>query len=151
MAVPLAVLRDGDIKFLPNLSIEKRISLNKMGAGVMDKLIIEFESVFWDTETDWLNYVDETPDILWPKTFNLFKHTGNPILVMHTFGEGAAILAEMSDEEILQSGLDVIKKMYPDATNVVSSHRTDWGNDQLSKMTHAFMKENTTPTDVKRA
>ena len=95
----------------------------------MDKLYIQFETVFWDDDVDWLNYVDDTDKILWPKTFNLFKFTGKPILEMFTYGESAVEFSNFTDEELLESGLAVIKKMYPAATNVVASYRTNWSKE----------------------
>jgi hypothetical protein len=34
-------------------------AIKRMGSGLMDKLVIEFEEVFWDKDTDWINYVSE--------------------------------------------------------------------------------------------
>lgn len=29
----------------------------------MDKLVLEFENVFWDKETDWINYISDVPTL----------------------------------------------------------------------------------------
>jgi len=47
------------ITFNPALPSDKLSSISKLGAGVMDKLALEFDTVFWDEESDWLNYIDD--------------------------------------------------------------------------------------------
>lgn len=59
--MPLAILKNEEIQFNPPLSDDKKGALNRLGIAKMDKLILEFEEAFWDSDTDWFNYVDETP------------------------------------------------------------------------------------------
>ena len=40
----------------------------------MDKLVLEFDEVFWDEDTDWFNFVGENYE--WTQTLNLYKFTG---------------------------------------------------------------------------
>jgi hypothetical protein len=35
--------------------------MHAIGVAQMDKLILEFERVFWDEEVDWFNHVSEIP------------------------------------------------------------------------------------------
>lgn len=64
VTVPVAVLQSKDIKFTPDLSGDKLTSIGNLGAGVMDKLVLEFDSVFWDPNLDWLNYISDG-DSIW--------------------------------------------------------------------------------------
>ena len=52
----MAVLQSRDIQFIPELPTKKLNAIDKLGAGLMDKLIIEFDEVFWDRDADWINY-----------------------------------------------------------------------------------------------
>ncbi len=57
----MAILKAKDIKFIPELPDDKVKSMNALGIAKMDKLILEFEQAFWDDETDWFNYISDTP------------------------------------------------------------------------------------------
>ena len=49
------------ITFKPALPDDLRQSINVIGIGKMDKLIIEFEKSFWDMSVDWFNFINENP------------------------------------------------------------------------------------------
>ena len=51
----------------------------------MDKLILEFSTVFWEQDADWLNYISDG-DIKWSLTLNYYKYTQVPILMMFNTG-----------------------------------------------------------------
>ncbi len=54
-----------------------------MGAGVLDKLVLKFDKVFWDPDADWLNYISPASERYdWTQTLNLYKFTKEPVLVM---------------------------------------------------------------------
>ncbi len=60
VTVPLGVLKKGNIKFEPLLPNWKIEAINKMGAGILDKLVLEFPIAFWDKEVDLIEYADTT-------------------------------------------------------------------------------------------
>ena len=61
VTVPLSILKCKDISFIPELSEQKYQAINGLGIGLMDKLLLEFDTVFWDKDLDWLNYVSDIP------------------------------------------------------------------------------------------
>ena len=52
VTVPLGVLKKGDLTFVPPLPLHKRRSIDMMGAGILNKVILEFENTFWDENVD---------------------------------------------------------------------------------------------------
>ena len=44
---------------------------------MLDKLILEFDQVFWDKDYDWFNFVAENPGE-WAQTLNYYKYSGLP-------------------------------------------------------------------------
>ena len=64
VTVPLAILQNNEITFTPALPSTHTTAINKMGAGLMDKLVLEFSSVFWDENLDWINYVADG-EVIW--------------------------------------------------------------------------------------
>lgn len=57
VTVPLGVLKAGDIKFVPALPKSKLGAIDRLGDGLMDKLALEFDEVFWDPSVDIINFV----------------------------------------------------------------------------------------------
>jgi hypothetical protein len=70
-------------------------SINSLRSGVLDKLIIKFTNVFWDASKNWFNYISpaEPCYYLWTQTLNLYKFTGEPVLVMFNCERSARYLA----------------------------------------------------------
>jgi monoamine oxidase len=146
VTVPLAVL--GDIKFNPSLSDEKQKSLQALGIAKMDKLIIEFEEVFWDTETDWFNFIAETPGD-WAQTLNLYKYFKKPMLMMFNADPNTERFESMTDSEVLEDGLNALKKMFNDADKIkaINFMRTNWLKDPFAKSSFTYIKAGSTPDD----
>ncbi len=61
VTVPSAVLKTDQIKFDPPLPQSYKSSISKLGSGLLDKLVLKFNHVFWDSDVDWFNYVAEAP------------------------------------------------------------------------------------------
>ena len=76
------------IEFIPFLPSKKMSAINRMGVGLIEKVAIEFDKVFWDFEADFINYVSDTSGE-WVRVINLMKYTKKPWLVMQTIGDAA--------------------------------------------------------------
>ena len=81
ITVPLSILKKGMIEFIPFLPSKKMSAINRMGVGLIEKVVIEFDKVFWDFEADFINYVSDTSGE-WVRVINLMKYTKKPWLVM---------------------------------------------------------------------
>lgn len=94
--MPLGVLKAGYITFQPKLPQDKKEAIESLGSGVLDKLIIRFSKVFWNPESDWFNFISETP-YEWTQTLNLYKFTKEPILIMFNCERSAHKFSRLSD------------------------------------------------------
>ena len=47
VTVPLGVLQARKIKFVPDLPNDKQAAIDRMGMGVMNKIVLRFEKAFW--------------------------------------------------------------------------------------------------------
>jgi hypothetical protein len=81
-----------------------------LGSGVLDKLVLKFNHVFWETDLNWFNYMPQNPSEYydWTQTLNLYKFNNQPILVMFNSERSAHKFALMSDEEVLENALKVL-------------------------------------------
>ncbi|MEM7071179.1 MAG: FAD-dependent oxidoreductase, partial [Pseudomonadota bacterium] len=54
ISVPLGVLKSKSIKFYPSLPTRKQIAIKRLGMGLLDKVYLKFEDVFWDRHISWI-------------------------------------------------------------------------------------------------
>ncbi len=96
-----------------------------MGAGLMDKLVLEFSSVFWDNTVDWFKYLNNgSPD--WVLALNHNKYTNVPILMFFNVGDSAASFAAQTDTAVVNSAMTALRKLYPSAPEPIRYSRSNW-------------------------
>jgi monoamine oxidase len=102
----------------------------------MDKLYLEFDEVFWDTSVDLFNYMQDD----WTLIVNCYKlHTRKPILLMFNYGKQCLKYAKYTDEELVESAMAALKKIFPNAPSQVKSFiRTNWVDDKFAKGSYTY-------------
>ncbi len=113
VTVPLGVLKTGDIAFNPELPADKRGAIARMGMGLLDKLYLRFEDMFWDEETWIYTPHNNLPRGQFNQWLNLQPYFNEPVLVAFNGGSAALALAENSDAELVQKALSTLKLAYP--------------------------------------
>ena len=72
---------------------------------------MQFDDVFWDRDADIIDYV--TPDGgSFAEWLNVFRYTGEPILVGFNAADYAERLERDSDEEIIDKALGTLRAIY---------------------------------------
>jgi len=108
--------------FSPSLPENKLKAINDMGMGVLNKVILVFDTPFWN-ETDFISR--EMPSLggEWSMFLNNEKTIGVPALVALHTGDTARAIEEKTDEEILSEVMAVLRGMYgsPSSSNVTAS------------------------------
>jgi monoamine oxidase len=160
--VPLGVLKSNYIQFFPELSQPKKQAIETCEIGNVVKVVIEFDSIFWNSDNEMIVIVepdieDETilndnKDLLIDfnrGVCNLFwspcSKTGEPVLITYGLGEGADILDSLSEEQLLQ----IIKRRielftlpnncYRPPINMI---RTSWKSDPMSLGAYSYTGNN---------
>ena len=115
VTVPLGVLKAQRIDFLPALPKDKETAIHRLGFGLLDKLYLQFEQVFWDAEATWIL----TPDTgLPPGQFNQWLNLAPvidaPILLAFNGAGPARDLSALPDEALISRALQVLEAAYPD-------------------------------------
>lgn len=113
ITLPLGVLKAGDVEFDPPLEPERLAAIERLGVGVLDKLYLRFDEVFWDASVERLGHIG-TPRRWFAEWFNLAVHLDEPILLGFNAGSAADELADRSDDEIIAIALRVLWSMYGD-------------------------------------
>ena len=113
ITIPLGVLKQQHITFSPALPPTKQQAIAKLGMGVLDKVYLQFEDVFWDKDVTWI----ATPDNGLPRGhfnqwFNLYPYTGKPVIMAFNGGKSAKTLSQLDDDTLIQQAVSTITGAY---------------------------------------
>ena len=113
VTVPLGVLKQKAITFEPELPLDKREAIERMGMGTLDKLYLLFEDVFWDESAT----VILTPENNLPRGhfnywINFSRYLDKPIIMAFNAGKAARQLGLVSDQEIVSQALSTLNLAY---------------------------------------
>ena len=111
VTLPVGVLRAANVAFTPPLPSDKVEALAGLGSGLLDKLWLAFDDVFWDAEADVINWIDPDNPGLWPFWVNGYKFYGVPVLLAFNGGGVARDLADWSDDEVVASAMAALSAM----------------------------------------
>ncbi|KAF2610863.1 hypothetical protein F2Q70_00008764 [Brassica cretica] len=136
IAVPLGVLKSGTITFEPKLPDWKQEAINQLGVGIMNKIILHFEKVFWP-QVELLGVAAET-SYGCSYFLNLHKATGHPVLVYMSAGQLARDIEKMSDEAAASFAVMQLKRIFPDAMDPVQYLVSRWGSDVNSLGSYSY-------------
>ncbi|GAB4839444.1 hypothetical protein Ancab_028966 [Ancistrocladus abbreviatus] len=143
ITVPLGCLKAGSITFSPSLPQWKRSSIQRLGFGVLNKVVLEFPEVFWDDTVDYFGATaEETVHrgrcfMFW----NVRKTVGAPVLIALVVGKAAIDGQHMSSSDHVNHALTVLRKLFGEASvpNPVASVVTDWGRDPFSYGAYSYV------------
>jgi len=111
VTVPLGVLKAGVIKFEPELPGDKLAAIGRLGMGVLDRVILEFDEVFWDEDVDLIGYVGDEPG-LFIEWSNWARVVGKPIIVGFNAGSVAERIEALPDNEVVDLAVQVLTNIY---------------------------------------
>lgn len=111
VTLPVGVLRAASVAFTPPLPSDKADALAGLGSGLLDKLWLAFDDVFWDPEADVINWIDPHNSGLWPFWVNGYKAFGVPVLLAFNGGGVARDLADWSDDDVVTSAMAALSAM----------------------------------------
>ena len=114
VTVPLGVLKAQRIAFAPPLPQAKQTAIQRLGFGLLDKLYLQFDDVFWDAESTWI-LTPETglPPGQFNQWLNLAPVLDAPILLGFNGAGPARDIATLSDDEVLMRAAQVLASAYP--------------------------------------
>jgi hypothetical protein len=145
VTLPLGVLKAGSVEFDPPLPEWKTGAIERMGYGLLNKVVLVFEEAFWDVDNDMVGLLREPiGDPLVQESYeanrgrfymfwNAMKASGKPLLGMYPLlppllalsnplpvalmaGDAATQMEQQSDEHIVDEAVTVLQSMYPTKT-----------------------------------
>jgi len=146
VTVPLGVLKAGDITFSPALPSDKLSAISGLGSGSLNKVWLEFPSVFWDNTTI-QNYFS-TPKGRFNEWVNWHKATANKHLLGFNAGKYGLEIESKSDDEIVAEAMTILRTMWgADIPEPINKVITRWNSDPFAKGAYSFIKVGSTVAD----
>ncbi|KIV95536.1 hypothetical protein PV10_03176 [Exophiala mesophila] len=161
-AAPLGVLKEQSIQFDPPLPQWKRDAVQRMGFGLLNKVILVFERPFWDVNRDMFGLLRSPRSgngyhqseykagrgqfyLFW----NCIETSGLPVLIALMAGEAAHEAEKLSDETVVSECVHQLRNIFGVA-NVpppIESIVTRWGSDRFARGTYSFVAAEAQPGD----
>lgn len=143
VTVPLGCLKAGAIKFSPPLPQWKELSIQRLGFGVLNKVVLEFSEVFWDDSVDYFGATAEQTNMRGQcfMFWNVKKTVGAPVLVALVVGKAAMDGQFMNSSDHVNNALTVLRELFGVSAvpDLVASVVTDWGKDPFSLGAYSYV------------
>lgn len=162
ITAPLGVLKKRAIKFAPQLPDWKAAAIDRVGFGVMNKVILVFEKPFWDIDRDMFGLLRE-PQVenglsqadyaagrgKFYLFWNCMKTSGLPVLVALMAGEAAHEAERQSDAEILGEVTSQLRNVFKDVAvpDPLETIITRWGQDRFAYGSYSNVGASAKPGD----
>jgi len=171
VTLPLGILKEGKVTFSPPLPKKKREAIDRIGYGLLDKVILQFEHpiTLWDKDTE---YVGILPYEFGDKHGTFMRHTfgwmhnldslfpGSAIYVWYVSGEFAEHLESITNDDVAKLAVELLEKTRKSlqkkdgrktkikALPALKKCRvTRWKMDQFSLGSYCYVHTNTLPGD----
>ncbi|XP_024386318.1 protein FLOWERINGUS D isoform X2 [Physcomitrium patens] len=135
--VPLGVLKKGMINFDPPLPPYKVDAIQRLGFGLLNKVVMLFPKVFWDGHLDTFGHLEEDPRKR-GEYFMFYSYAavaGGPLLVALVAGEAAIAFEATPPIEAVTRVMTILRGIFEPkgikVPNPVQTVCTRWGSDSL--------------------
>lgn len=146
VTVPLGVLQAGAVRFDPPLPAPARQAVRRLGFGLLDKVVLRYETPWWDAGTT-LGVVG-APIGETVSAFDLGPVTGWPILVALT---GAGYARRLERRDVREVARVVAGRLAdgfgPAAADPDGAIVTRWGADRWARGSYSFLPPGASPDD----
>ncbi|KAI9375977.1 flavin-containing amine oxidoreductase-domain containing protein [Aspergillus egyptiacus] len=158
----LGTLKHRTVQFSPPLPEWKRGAIDRLGFGVMNKVILTFDQAFWDTERDMFGLLREpqNPQSMVQEDYaanrgrfylfwNCVKTTGIPVLIALMAGDSAHQAERTPDAEIIAEVMSQLRNIFkhvavPDPLETIV---TRWASDKFTKGSYSYVAAEARPGD----
>lgn len=158
----LGTLQHRTVQFVPPLPDWKQGAVDRLGFGLLNKVVLVFDEPFWDTERDFFGLL-RTPDdpgsmvqedyaanrgryyLFW----NCIRTTGLPVLVGLMAGDAAHQAEQMPDVEVVEEVTTQLRNVFkhtviPDPLETIV---TRWASDPFTRGSYSFVAAGAKPED----
>ena len=138
VAVPLSVLKDGDISFAPSLPATKTVAISTLEMDPGMKIFLRFDTTFWGNELRAIYGDGMFPEY---RATGVGRSTGNRLLTAQVFGEDAEALSDLTDEEVTNMAVADLDRLFGDtkpSEKINASFIMDWGKEPYIRGVNSY-------------
>lgn len=140
VTVPLGVLKADVIAFDPPLPDAKRQAIERLGFGLLDKVVLTFDESFWPSDHDMIGISGRDRPV--SDLVNGLRFGDTPLLVGLRGGTNARLREAQSDEETVAEVLATLRAPQPTGMLV-----TRWAADPYARGSYSFIAVGSSPED----
>lgn len=141
VTVPLGVLKSDTIAFDPPLPDAKRAAIRRLGFGLLNKVVVAFDSPFWPRERPMIGLLGDDQPVT--DLVNGLMFAGRPLLVGLRGGEAAWSREALSDADAVDELITALRAPRPTGSLV-----TRWGADRYARGSYSFIAVGSSPDDM---
>ncbi|CAL1538712.1 unnamed protein product [Lymnaea stagnalis] len=147
VTLPLAVLKAGSVSFKPQLPDAKLKAASALGAGQVEKVILQFDQNFWSQKVRGHQIFGHVPTCESQRgLFSVFysspcQQPGLHVLTSYIVSHGFSLMEGKTDAEIVEACLQVLKSLFPEKQIPLPmwSKVTHWKDDPYIGMAYSFI------------
>lgn len=145
--IPLGVLKHGSVKFEPPLPQWKAEAIERLGFGVLNKVILVYKEPFWDENRDIFGVLRNPPNrhstdqkdyasqrgrfFQW---FNVSKSSGLPVLIALMAGDAGYDTEQTCNDDLIAEATDILRRVYGSRVPYpVEAVITRWASDKFAR------------------
>jgi monoamine oxidase len=148
----LGVLKSDAIRFAPPLPERKRAAIARLGFGVLNKVVLLFDSVFWSDATDYFGYSGAAEDtrgyyyIFW----NIYLAMKSPVLIALVTGNAAEQVEQRDEREVVAEVVAVLRRIHgaDKVREPLRSTVTRWRSDPYARGTYSYIAPGASGDDI---
>ncbi|KAL4433102.1 hypothetical protein ABPG77_006529 [Micractinium sp. CCAP 211/92] len=144
VTAPLGVLKAGAIRFVPELPGWKQEAVNRLGFGDLNKVVLEFPSVFWNDEVDYFGAAGEPTEDARGRCFmwwNFHRFSGANTLAALVSGAAARAAEQQPAEELKDAAMTVLRRIHPgvEVPEPTAYTVSKWASEPYSRGSYSFV------------
>lgn len=150
VTVPIGVLKAGSIEFVPPLPDHKQAAIDRLGVGVLAKLILRFDDVWWQ-EDQYVLGVSCAPIEHWPTVvINTAATHRDPVLVVLAGGDLGRWVESAPEADVQQFTRELLDEVFGEgAPTPRSMQRTEWSVDPFAYGSYSAMVVRASAADIR--
>mmetsp|Transcript_7406 Transcript_7406/g.10927 ORF Transcript_7406/g.10927 Transcript_7406/m.10927 type:complete len:385 (-) Transcript_7406:2633-3787(-) len=137
---PLGVLKQNHITFSPPLTKRRRSSIERLGYGLLDKIILRWKEPWLNDFTDALMYCPKEYGAyrMW-LNMRSYNNIEDAVLVGYVNPIFAKKMEKKEDDVIYKQVMEVLRSSFPDIPDPIDFKVTRWHQDPLSYGSYSYI------------
>ncbi|KAK2598992.1 hypothetical protein QQS21_005526 [Conoideocrella luteorostrata] len=159
--IPLGVLKQGNVSFEPPLPTWKLGAIERLGFGILNKVVLVYDEVFWDSKRHIFGILRDSPIkhsisqedyalnrgrfFQW---FNVTNTTGLPCLLALMAGDAGFETERSSNDSLVEEATQILRSVFGGKVPYpVEAVVTRWGSDQFARGSYSSTAPGMQPDD----